>query len=52
MLGPLSRFLFDPQDGTGVEMFYNFHVNPWLNVMPNIQYLRPEAQAIAGDSFA
>ncbi len=49
--GPLPRFLFDAQDGTGVEMFYNFQINPWMNVTPDIQYIRPEAQAIANDSF-
>ena len=30
----LDRFrgtLLDPQDGTGVELFYNVQVTPWLN---------------------
>jgi porin len=49
--GPLPRALFDPQDGTGVEMFYNFQVTPWLNVTPDIQFVRPGARAIADDAF-
>jgi porin len=42
--GPLPRTLLDPQDGTGVELFYNFEVTPWLNITPDIQYIRPETQ--------
>lgn len=49
--GPLPQFLFGPEDGTGVELFYNFQVNPWLNITPDVQYIRPEAQAIANDAF-
>lgn len=48
--GPLPQFLFGPRDGTGVELFYNFQVNPWLNVTPDIQFIRPEAGAIAEDA--
>jgi len=49
--GPLPQFLFGPRDGTGVEVYYNFQVNPWLNVTPDLQFLRPEAGAIADDAF-
>ncbi|MBX3442237.1 MAG: carbohydrate porin [Planctomyces sp.] len=49
--GPIPQFLFAPQDGTGVELFYNVQVNPWLNVTPDVQYIRPEASAIADDAF-
>ena len=49
--GPLPRLLFDPQDGTGVEMFYNFQVTPWLNVTPDVQFVRPGNRAIANDAF-
>ena len=49
--GPLPRALFDPQDGTGVELFYNFQVTPWLNVSPDVQYILPGNRAIADDAF-
>lgn len=50
--GPLPRALFDPQDGQGLEMFYNFQVTPWLNVTPDLQFIRPGLRALAdGDAF-
>jgi porin len=49
--GPLPQFLFGPQDGAGVELFYNVQVNPWLNVTPDVQFIRPEARALADDAF-
>jgi porin len=49
--GPLPQFLFGPRDGTGVELYYNFQVTPWLNVTPDFQYIHPGAGAIADDSF-
>lgn len=49
--GPIPEFVFGPRDGTGVEMYYNYQVNPWLNVSPDIQYIHPGASAIADDAF-
>jgi porin len=49
--GPIPRLLFDPQDATGVELFYNFQLTPWLNITPDIQYVRPTLSRLAGDSF-
>lgn len=49
--GLVPQALFGPRDGTGVECYYNFQVNPWLNVSPDLQYIRPEAGAIADDAF-
>ncbi|MFO1023110.1 MAG: carbohydrate porin [Planctomycetales bacterium] len=49
--GPLPQFLLGPRDGTGVEAYYNFQVTPWLNVTPDLQYIHPEAGAIANDAF-
>jgi porin len=49
--GPLPRFAFDPQDGTGVELFHNFQVTPWLNVTPDLQFIRPGNRAIANDAM-
>ncbi|MHB8969324.1 MAG: carbohydrate porin [Pirellulaceae bacterium] len=40
--GPLPRAIFDPQDGSGVEVFYNFQVTPWLNVTPDVQSSRQQ----------
>ena len=49
--GPIPQALYGPRDGTGVELFYNVQVNPWLNVTPDVQYIKPEASAIADDAF-
>lgn len=49
--GPLPRALIDPRDGTGVELYYNFQLTPWLNVTPDIQFIRPGARAISDDAF-
>jgi porin len=49
--GPLPRALFGPRDGTGLEFYYNVQVTPWLNLSPDLQLLKPEAGAIARDSF-
>jgi porin len=47
----LPRLLLDPQDGSGVEVFYNFQVTPWLNVTPDVQFVSPGNRAIADDAF-
>ena len=39
--GPLPQALLGPRDGTGVELYYNVQVTPWLNVTPDVQYIRP-----------
>jgi len=49
--GPLPQAIFGPRDGTGIEAFYNYEVTPWLNISPDVQYIRPEAGAIADDAF-
>ena len=48
--GPLPRLLLDPRNGTGVEMFYNVQVTPWLNVTPDIQFVSP-GTSLGSDSF-
>ncbi len=48
--GPIPQAVFDPRDGTGVELFYNVQVTPWLNVTSDIQYIKPEISAFtSGD---
>jgi porin len=38
----LSTALLTPLRGeTGVEMYYNFALTPWLSLSPNLQYIRP-----------
>lgn len=49
--GPLPRQLFGPRDGNGVEMFYNFQVRPWLNVTPDVQFIKADAGALADEAF-
>jgi porin len=50
-LGPVPQALFGPRDGSGVEMFYNYKVTPWLNITPDVQYIHPGAGGIADDAF-
>jgi porin len=49
--GPTQQAIFGPRDGTGVEVYYNFQVTPWLNVTPDVQYIRPDISAFGNDSF-
>jgi porin len=42
---------YGPRNGIGIEVFYNWQATPWLNITPDLQYLHPEASAIADDSF-
>ncbi len=49
--GPLPRAVFGPRDGTGVELFYNVQITPWMNLTPDFQILRPEAGAIAETAY-
>jgi porin len=39
--GAIPRAKFGPRDGTGVELYYNVQVTPWLNITPDLQYVRP-----------
>ena len=48
--GPVPTALFAPRDGVGVEWFYNVQATPWLNVTPDIQWIRPGLGAIATDN--
>ncbi len=49
--GPIPRAKFAPRDGNVVELYYNFQVTPWLNVTPDVQYIRPGISAFtAGDN--
>jgi porin len=48
--GPVPMALFGPRDGQGVEWFYNVQVTPWLNVTPDVQWIRPGLGAIATDN--
>ena len=49
--GQIAQNKFGPRDGTGVELFYNFQVTPWLNVTPDIQFIRPGWGAVATDDL-
>jgi porin len=37
--------------GSGVEVFHNFQVTPWLNVTPDVQFVSPGNRAIADAAF-
>lgn len=49
--GAIPQALFGPRDGTGVESFYSFQATPWCAISPDVQYIKPEASAIADDAF-
>ncbi len=49
--GAIPQALFGPRDGTGVESYYSLQVTPWCAVSPDVQYIKPEASAIADDAF-
>jgi porin len=49
--GPIPQAKFGPDNGGGVEIFYNFQLTPWLNVTPDVQFVRPEGRGIANDAF-
>lgn len=48
--GPVPTALFGPCDGMGVEWFYNIQATRWLNITPDLQWIRPGLGAIATDS--
>lgn len=50
--GPAAQAALAPRDGTGVEFYYNFQVTPWLNVTPDMQYIRPEISSFTGGDDA
>ena len=50
-LGPVPQALFGVRNGTGVELFYSFQVTPWLNIAPDLQYIRPGLSKIADEAF-
>jgi len=47
--GPFAKAAFEPRDGYGWEVFYNFGVFPWLRVTPDVQLLRPGLGNLASD---
>lgn len=47
--GPVPTALFGPRDGMGVEWFYNIQATRWLNITPDLQWIRPGLGAIATD---
>ncbi len=49
--GPIPQAVFGPRDGTGIESFCSFQATPWCAVSPDVQYIKPEASAIADDAF-
>jgi len=49
--GPVPQTLFGIRNGTGVELFYKFQVTPWLNITPDVQYIKPGLGALADEAF-
>jgi porin len=50
-IGPVPQALFGIQNGTGVEVYYKFQATPWLDVTPDLQYIRPWAHVVAEHAF-
>jgi len=50
--GPVPTALFGPRDGQGIECFYNIQATRWLNITPDLQWIRPGLGAIStADAF-
>ena len=49
--GPIPRAIYGPTNGQGLELYYNVQVNRWLNITPDLQFIHPDNQGIAEDSF-
>jgi porin len=49
--GPIPQALLAPNDGTGVEAFYNVQVTRCLNITPDVQWIKAGATGIADNSF-
>ena len=50
--GPIPTAIFGPRNGGGVEFFYNYQATSWLNITPDLQWLRPGAGNLAtGNAF-
>lgn len=50
--GAIPQAALGPREGTGVELFYNFQVTPWLNITPDVQYIRPGLSALTSGNDA
>jgi porin len=48
--GPVPTALLGPRNGIGVEWFYNIQATPWLNITPDVQWIRPGLGAISTDN--
>ncbi|WP_165229706.1 carbohydrate porin [Aquisphaera insulae] len=48
--GPTPRTIFGPRNGSGVEVYYNVQATPWLNITPDVQWLRPGAGNLTTDN--
>ena len=48
--GPVPTALLGPRNGAGVEWFYNIQATPWLNITPDVQWIRPGLGAISTDN--
>ncbi|MFN7732726.1 MAG: carbohydrate porin [Pirellula sp.] len=49
--GPIPQALLAPNDGTGIEAFYNFQITKCVHISPDVQWIKPGAQAIADNAF-
>jgi porin len=45
--GPVPRALVGPEDGYGVEAFYNFKATRWLEISPDVQLMQPGGRGIS-----
>ena len=48
--GPVPTALLGPRDGQGFECFYNIQATRWLNITPDVQWIRPGLGAISTDN--
>jgi porin len=48
--GPVPTALFGPRNGMGLEWYYNIQATRWLNITPDVQWIRPGLGAISTDN--
>lgn len=49
--GPIPKAIFGSQNGDGLELYYNIQATPFINISPDIQFLRPGNAAISDNAF-
>lgn len=50
--GGVPLAAFGPQDGSGLELYYNYRAKPWLYITPDVQFIKPGGQGLTNGDDA